>query len=210
MSSIDPTDIPPSSNLPGPSVAWGRNRDAHILDLEKKVISLEQAQAGANRDRAASLANLSEQITDITTILESLVTALPIASGNLSDCSTLASPFSKTVVSKSLTVPTGYTKVLVSVAGNAAAKNTTAVSDYLNAFCTIQGHVVAGTTRRSAAIPAGSFGELQGLYSTYVVPALLTAGDLVTVTIELRSDLAAWSATPGPGAFLNGFALFYN
>jgi len=73
MFRIDPTDVPPASNLPGPSVAWGRNRDAHILDLEKKVISLEQAQAGANRDRAASLANLSGQLNDVSALLDAQV-----------------------------------------------------------------------------------------------------------------------------------------
>jgi len=201
MSNIDPTDVPPASNLPGPSVAWGRNRDAHILDLEKKVISLEQAQAGANRNTAASLASISKQIAALTApiVFAKTVTGTSLVVGT--------EPATSAIMSATVTVPAGYTKAFVTMStyfyypsAHGVAIDRFTNSLYINstrvAFVYDDGDFTTGPNLNLWG--SGSLG-LSGL----------TAG--ATITAAIWADaMTGFTPRAGATATINGFALFYN
>ena len=190
MSSIDPTDVPPASNLPGPSVAWGRNRDAHILDLEKKVISLEQAQAGANRDRAASLANLSGQLNDVSALVASQV---GVDGGSYTDWGFgLTSGAWETIVSTSVTAPSWASQVVVTGIGMVyMVANDASARPYMRM-------TLGGSTSQEVELPPGTGTSTFPLFATIADTSKLTGlvgGAGVSVSIQVKvSDASQWNS----------------
>ena len=190
MSSIDPTDVPPASNLPGPSVAWGRNRDEHILALEKKIISLEQAQAGANRDRAASLANLSGQLNDVSALVASQV---GVDGGSYTDWGFgLTSGAWETIVSTSVTAPSWASQVVVTGIGMVyMVANDASARPYMRM-------TLGGSTSQEVELPPGTGTSTFPLFATIADTSKLTGlvgGAGVSVSIQVKvSDASQWNS----------------
>lgn len=66
MPKLDPEDVYPVRNLPGPAEPWGRALEADVRALKKNSNGTEGSVAGMNRTFAASLENLSKQLSDIS------------------------------------------------------------------------------------------------------------------------------------------------
>lgn len=64
--SLDPTDVYPPRNLLGNSEAWGRQIENDQVLLKEKTASNSQSIQATNRNIAASLANLSEQLNTVS------------------------------------------------------------------------------------------------------------------------------------------------
>lgn len=65
--SLDPTDVYPERNLLGPSEDWGRQIENDQVLLKEKTASNSQSIQATNRNIAASLANISEQLNNVAT-----------------------------------------------------------------------------------------------------------------------------------------------
>lgn len=72
MPKLDPRDVLPQSNLPVPSVPWGRAMQARLQGVEERVLIDKQDIDGQNRTTAAQLAAISEQLTRINSIANRL------------------------------------------------------------------------------------------------------------------------------------------
>ena len=197
MSSIAPTDVPPASNLPGPSVAWGRNRDDHILELEKKIITLQQAQAGSNRGTAASLASLGDAIASV------IVTDYGLGDATNFNLPTVTPA---TVASVSIPVPAGYTTALVTMMGYVYARNFSGASDYLYGRAWIDG--IYATVGRYA-YPITPTGERTDILTSRVAQVPVTPGVDIVLTMTAHSVGATpWYPTATSYAFIQGTVLF--
>ena len=62
MPSLDPTDVFPPRNLPGPAVPWGREVEERLNELKNRYKMSEQDLQGMNRALASQFSNLSRQI----------------------------------------------------------------------------------------------------------------------------------------------------
>ena len=71
MPSLDPTDVFPQRNLPGPAEPWGREVEKRINELKTSYKITEQELQGLNRALASQFSNLSRQIDRMveTTVL---------------------------------------------------------------------------------------------------------------------------------------------
>ena len=61
-SDVNHTDIFPRRNLPGDSEKWGRVAEDRIIALESAVLAMSQSSQGANRNSAASLQSIAQQL----------------------------------------------------------------------------------------------------------------------------------------------------
>jgi len=64
--SLDPTDVFPPRNLPGPAVPWGREVEGVATLLKGSAKNLRQSIESMNRSTAASLQSLGDQITTLS------------------------------------------------------------------------------------------------------------------------------------------------
>lgn len=73
MPKIDPRDVLPQSNLPVPSIPWGRAIESRLRGVEERVLIDKQDIDGQNRTTAAQLAAISEQLAAIRNTQTELV-----------------------------------------------------------------------------------------------------------------------------------------
>lgn len=67
--------FPPKDALPGSSLNWGRAVETRIRELERSMTSLRQDADGLNRATAASLQDMSGQLTTLSTMISRLTNA---------------------------------------------------------------------------------------------------------------------------------------
>ena len=80
MPDIDPTDVLPVNNLPAPSAPWGRAMEKRLRDVEKRLVAGGQDIAGQNRNTAATLQGLSEQLVRASETISAVITTFNIGS----------------------------------------------------------------------------------------------------------------------------------
>lgn len=103
-------------NLPGESVQWGRQMQRDQVELKKAYLATQQSIDGMNRNTAAQLAGIADQLTDISELLESQVKVE-------GDSSTetnwpLSSTTWTTLATTALIKPTWAQNAVVTVAGS--------------------------------------------------------------------------------------------
>ena len=103
---INPDDVFPRRNLPGEAESWGRTLEDRVIALEKGHVAQESSLAGANRTAASALANTANQINSI--VRPQMIAASAPTGFDPSETSSL-------ILSKSLTVPSGFRYAVVFV-----------------------------------------------------------------------------------------------
>jgi len=137
VSSLDPTDVFPPRNLPGPAVPWGREVEKRLNELKTRYTMSEQDLHGLERALSSQFSNLSRQIDRMveTTVLVPSTQSFSNVAGEVWGTEWTA------------TKPSWATQALVA---------STTVS-YVSGSMTgsIQGNVFAGTSPISGAVTSG-------------------------------------------------------
>ena len=183
----DPFSI--AASLPGQLAAMGRQlKDLSTNNTQALSLALAAATASAASASAAATAAYNAQVS-------------PAVGGNSTSGFSLGTSFGD-VTSFSFTVPSGYTRALISASGSVSAAANTGGPGILESRIVIAGTPGAfGATQTSAASqvpPVPSFGaaSLTGL----------TAGGTITVTIQAYAS--GPTSTFLTAASVSGTALF--
>lgn len=196
MPDIDPTDVLPINNLPVPSAPWGRAMEKRLLALEKQSVAGGQDIAGQNRNTAATLQGLSEQLAEMFDLFMG-------QTGFVADYVNVSGPFNisstedTTISSVSITVPDGFTTALVVGYGEMDA---IAPSGDMSELA---GRVYMRVNDGPDYWSALRFQSVAGGYSVAVYPFLqevftgLTGGDTITASLAASSWPNDWTNRPG-------------
>lgn len=196
MPDIDPTDVLPVNNLPVPSAPWGRAMEKRLRALEKRTTIDSQDIAGQNRNTAATLQGLSDQLAEMFDLFMG-------QTGFVADYVNVPGPYNisstedTTISSVSITVPDGFTTALVVGYGEMDA---VAPSGDMSELA---GRVYMRVNDGPDYWSALRFQSVAGGYSVAVYPFLqevftgLTGGDTITASLAASSWPDNWTNRPG-------------
>lgn len=230
---INPDDVPPRRNLPDEAEQWGRWMEDDQNLLKGAVISQGQSLQGLNRSTAASLANISDQLTaiadaqaelqaqqvilseqqselsdaqsDITDLLGRVVTTR-VATGQSSNYPVTTT--STTRASANIPVPSGYNRAAVTATASSVAEvNAPSGNDFLQLVVRIAGQDGTPISAEGTGLYLGS--EFPNVTTTHA-RVINNPSGTISVQGRIRSFGGTWPSSPANGTVITATATFYN
>jgi uncharacterized coiled-coil protein SlyX len=201
---MNPTDVFPRRNLPGEAEEWGREVEDRVRRVEYALAGQQQGLSSANRTSASSLQELSRQLQQLQTLFDSIPKV--VQSSQTATGFGLGSGWN-TIVSTSITVPSGVTTGTISANGSALL-----VSPSTSTVVTSRSRlVVAGTAQ--GEIPNAWYPG-SGDFRSIAVPSAarsfsVTPGSTITVSFQANpDDPASYPSNPSSYAVLSLIGTF--
>ena len=202
MPSLDPTDVFPPHNLPGPAVSWGREVEGVATLLKGSAKNLRQSIESMNRSTAASLQSLGDQIAEL-----SAVRALLLTTESKSDFSltySIPSGVTSVATTVSFIVPSGYTKASIFASHSASAQNGVVGVDYLGVLVSIGGVANLAVFGQAGTSSSTNYTNSS---SSHTRTISVTEGDILVVDGLVSSDNGYLDSRRST---LSATATFYN
>ena len=181
MSRINPDDVFPARNLPGEAEKWGRSVEEEVKKLREQQEITNQLLSGQNRNSAAALSLLSDQLSKVVSFDSRLETNYLFA---------VPSGTSASVLDTVFIVPTGYSRAFVFSAATLTAWNASGSASYLYMGVDINGEYEGLTV--SAISPNAS--QQQIADNNTAAFTGLVAGEEITVSVRAKAD-PSWGST---------------
>ena len=181
MSRINPDDVFPARNLPGEAEKWGRSIEDEVKKLREQQEITNQLLSGQNRNSAAALSLLSDQLSKVVSFDSRLGKNYLFA---------VPSGTSESVLDTVFVVPTGYSRAVVFSAATLTAWNASGDSSYLYMGVDINGRYEGLTSSNMS--PNAS--QQQIADNNTAAFTGLVAGEEITVSVRAKAD-PSWGST---------------
>ena len=196
MPSLDPTDVFPPRNLPGPAVPWGREVEGVSTLLKGSAKNLRQSIDGLNRSTAASLQTLGDQITTLSSTVSDLEAAIGDLTTFITDESgaggfSMPTGTTSAVATSNIVVPVGYTKMSILAIGLVEGVNGSGSLNYLYGRIVIEGVNVS----ELMASPIATSGTLTAAIVSAAHSEAVTPGETITTELRAKGDGGAWGSS---------------
>jgi len=181
VSRINPNDVFPARNLPGEAEKWGRSIEDEVKKLREQQEITNQLLSGQNRNSAAALSLLSDQLSKVVSFDSRLErnSSFAVPSGT-----------SASVLDTVFVVPTGYSRAFVFSAATITAWNASGSASYLYMGIDING---ASTGLTNSTITGNSNSQQVADNNTAAFTGLV-AGEEILVSVRVKAD-PAWGST---------------
>ena len=173
----------PRMNLAEGATPWGKAVELAVKRLETQAVRREQGELNANKGRASTVRALSRQVAELVAVVD----LMPVTETDTTAIGTFSATDSwTTLISTSMIVPAGKTRLDVTAIGSAAAADMTSGGA---AVCYARiGIGAVNSVSFSAAKDSGASVVNNIMSPSYGRSLAVTGGDTVNITLQVLAS----------------------